>query len=738
MKKAFVIVVLLAFLAIPSFALGANWTVMIYMAADNDLEPYAINDFLELSSVGSSSSINILVQLDRAGLDTRYERWTITHRFRVTKGMTPIQSNAIANWGDGKGGREVNMGDPNSLKDFVEWAMRNYPANHYLLVLWNHGQGWKMKEEEAIKWVCYDDNSKDAMWAYEIREALKGKRLSIVAIDACLMGTIEIMAELMDIADYFVASEEVVPANGFPYDKVMSALSSNPSMTPRGFSQVIVEKYREYYLNSPLPVTLSAIDMSYAESLINALNELIEEISSKELWSLVKSIRSRVLSFQGNYQVDLGNFANLFLSEGSSKASSLISAIESAKISEYHSSSLSGASGISIYFPPEREYNPSYSDTRRNFLLYSNWNDFLKSYFKATAPQIKVPWSENKPDIDGSLRYDEWEDAYKIEKDDVKIYLKCDDKYLYIGIDNPKDSTIDEGDRIGIYFDSDGDWSWPATKGAEGNYWIRYEEGEWKGLFRAIWGNSGMPSPDSSTATLSQDEVHFAISSSEGHLKYEIRIDYTSRWRAYLGKELHLYIFAYDAKKNSDDIRWPNELSGSDYGYLSPVNYGVIKLGEEGTPKIEVSPEEIDFGEVKIDETEEETLTIKNIGTATLEVEARLDGDDSDSFSITPTYFEILPGESANMKVYFTPKREGTLNAVITLESNDPLRSTCYVYLEGIGKEEESGWSLGGCQASWGSHGLSNLLLLTPLALLKVKNVFNRRLCQRARPRRSL
>gem|GEM_PF-3887175 len=67
MRRLFVTALVVALLSLPTLAWGANWTVMIYMAADNDLEPYAISDFLELSSVGSSSSVNILVQLDRGG-----------------------------------------------------------------------------------------------------------------------------------------------------------------------------------------------------------------------------------------------------------------------------------------------------------------------------------------------------------------------------------------------------------------------------------------------------------------------------------------------------------------------------------------------------------------------------------------------------------------------------------------------------------------------------------------------
>ncbi|MCS7233584.1 MAG: clostripain-related cysteine peptidase [Synergistetes bacterium] len=717
MKTTLKMILIASLILFPGYAWGiANWTVMIYMAADNDLEYYALNDFLELSSVGSSTNVKIVVQLDRGGYDSRYGAWTKAHRFYVTRGMTPTEGNAISNWGDGKGGREINTGDPGELKKFVEWAITNYPANNYLLVLWNHGQGWKNKSEkegkEPTKWIFYDDTSDDVLWMFELKEALKGKRLSIVAMDACLMGTIEAMTELLGIADYFVGSEAEVPANGLPYNTIMSSLLSNPSMTPRSLCEIIVEKYGDFYKSSVLPVTISAIDMSKLNQVIEALDNFVEGTISRKDWNSIKNARSSVLSFpyeeDYRYQIDLGNFTS---------DPSLKSAIGNAVFKKYNSSELSNASGISIYFPQGREYNPFYSDTRRTFLSLSKWNNLLKEYLKGTAPRADIPKSDVKPNIDGIIKGNEWEDAYIIEKEGVKIYLKCDEKYIYIAVDDIKDSTLNINDRVGIYFDTNGDWSWPQSRGNEGNYWIRYDGTKWEGVFRAIWGNSGMPNSDENYESLSSNELTFATSLSTGHLVYEIRIDYTLRWKANPGDEVHLYIFAYDGGKNQDDICWPQDLTGIDYGHLSPLNYGTVKLGERiEIPSIEVKPEEIDFGEVKVDKTETRNITVKNVGTGTLFVEASLEGKGSSSFSISPASLALSPGESGNISVSFKPKRDESYTAYVVIRSNDPLKDTCYVYLRGEGKEEI--WLLGGCTASGCENGLSYLLFLIPLFLI--------------------
>jgi len=109
---------------------------MVYLDADNNLEYAGTEDFLELASVGSDANTNILVQFDRrSGYDTSHGDWTTCKRFYVTRGMLPTPGFALEDLG------EMNMGDPNTLSSFVNWATANYPADNYALVLWNHGSG---------------------------------------------------------------------------------------------------------------------------------------------------------------------------------------------------------------------------------------------------------------------------------------------------------------------------------------------------------------------------------------------------------------------------------------------------------------------------------------------------------------------------------------------------------------------------------------------------------------------
>src|SRR5688500_8969139 len=92
----------------------AKWTVMVYIAGDNDLEDYVVKDLeLELAPTGSSANVQVVALADRApGYDTSYGDWQTTKLYHVTQGMKADAAGAVADWG------ERNMGDKQTLIDF--------------------------------------------------------------------------------------------------------------------------------------------------------------------------------------------------------------------------------------------------------------------------------------------------------------------------------------------------------------------------------------------------------------------------------------------------------------------------------------------------------------------------------------------------------------------------------------------------------------------------------------------
>jgi len=174
--------------------LEADWLFMVYLDADNNLESAGIDDLNEMEVAGSTDNVKIVVQMDRSsggtwGDDTSNGNWTGAKRFYVTQDADTaiINSPVIADLG------EVNMGDPATLQSFIEWAIANYPARHYTLVLWDHGSGWRERTATtAMKSICSDDQANDELTMTELRSALNaanattGKVLDIIGFDACL------------------------------------------------------------------------------------------------------------------------------------------------------------------------------------------------------------------------------------------------------------------------------------------------------------------------------------------------------------------------------------------------------------------------------------------------------------------------------------------------------------------------------------------------------------------------
>ena len=147
-----------ALLAAPAPAGAApapkQWTVMLYLDGENrEIQGDLLTAFADMiaADVGSNADVSVVVQFDRIPKSSAYGGWTEAHRFYVTPGMEPTPANAIADWGDGRGGREVEMSDGATLRSFVTWAADTYPAARYALIVADHGYGWKG--------LCIDETS---------------------------------------------------------------------------------------------------------------------------------------------------------------------------------------------------------------------------------------------------------------------------------------------------------------------------------------------------------------------------------------------------------------------------------------------------------------------------------------------------------------------------------------------------------------------------------------------------
>ena len=343
------VLLLFALAALAGPAQAASWTFLVYLDADNNLESYGLDDFLEMASVGSSSEVNIVVMMDRiTGYSTAYDDWRGVRRGKVMAGDEPDSS-----WGSSMG--ELNMGAEQTLIDFVEWGVGAYPATNYAVVLWNHGNGWRMKkEDEPVKAVCWDDTSGDSLSMTEVRSALNTVGSSVgspalVGFDACLMGMVEVAYEIRAGADVMVGSEDNEPGPGWPYDLVCGELVGDSSMTPAEFGAAIVNCYVESYGDSQ---TMSAIDLSQMGNLATKLDLLAQTL--RDDWD-------------GDVTACDGAAVNVQ------------AALETAVIREQHGGSRPGSHGLSVYFP-ENGPTSSYSTSTIQLPGDVRWDEFLEDF----------------------------------------------------------------------------------------------------------------------------------------------------------------------------------------------------------------------------------------------------------------------------------------------------------------------------------------------------------------------
>ena len=421
---------------------GQTWLVMLYQDADNKmLEEDIYLDLNEAERTGSSDRVHIVSQIDRyRGGYSGESNWTSTKRLYVTtdNNLNRVGSQEMSDLG------EVNMGDGETLVDFVIWAIETFPADRHVLILSDHGMGWPGGWSDTDPPVQQETSSPiasrvgnqlylnelDAALG-EIRSRTGLERFELIGMDACLMGHLEVFESLQPHARYAVASQETEPALGWAYTGFLDGLVSNPDMNGEDLGKLIVQSYitedqrivdnqaRAEYLRQSSPlgglfgvfnepsadqlarqlsdsITLTAINLDTLPQLMDSVNQLAYTLQSADP-RLVAKARTYAQSFTSIFgsdvppsYIDLGSFVQLLIREGrvdSQMANRVLEALNEAVIAEKHGSKKPGATGVSVYFPNTQLYeNPvtgaeSYTLVANRFAANSLWDDFLAFHY---------------------------------------------------------------------------------------------------------------------------------------------------------------------------------------------------------------------------------------------------------------------------------------------------------------------------------------------------------------------
>jgi len=312
-----------------------DWTFLVFMAADNNLEAGGELDMNEMEAVGSNENINIVVQLDRNGKYSQESemKWSGCRRYFIKKDTQPkkVTSPMLEDLGP------IDTATPESLLNFVKWAKQRYPAKRYALILWNHGTGWKEIQPDispsimtphgatgdnpfdTISYnISYDDTSGTSMdiptlgkTLIKVKDIL-GKPIDLLGFDACLMQMLEVAHESSASALFQVASTDLEPERGWPYDAFLKKLAAAPDMDGRRLGTAIVDTYKaSYQMGSQgnTAVTLSLLDLSKVDDVTNKLNSFVTAVKSgiREI-DRIEQAREAALKFVYKDYIDLGHY----------------------------------------------------------------------------------------------------------------------------------------------------------------------------------------------------------------------------------------------------------------------------------------------------------------------------------------------------------------------------------------------------------------------------------------------
>ncbi|MHA1124142.1 MAG: clostripain-related cysteine peptidase [Candidatus Heimdallarchaeota archaeon] len=381
-----------------------NWTFMIYIAGDNNLEGAAIDDLQEMEQAGGSSAeINIIVFLDRHyQYDNSNGDWTEARIYDVVADTTPfIDSTLLDNLG------EVNTGDAATLNNFIDFCFTNYPADHYCLDIWDHGGGvYGAAQDETSSFDMLRLNEMDTA----IQQACDdyGERIDVFTMDCCVMNMAEMAFEVREYCDYFVASEENIPWDGFNYEDIFTYVLANPDLNSLQLCNTLVSSYASEYLTEDL-VTISTIDLSEIDDVATAFDSfstvVIDAIKNRNFGYPFFLARGSSTVFFDNRFVDIIHLAEQVKYFGNLQSitdvcDSLIEAVDDAVLYNWQHSSLDGnANGMSVFLPIS-DFNIDGSTmyayanrtgifTGMDWQAATLWGEFIRDYYdhyQLTAP----------------------------------------------------------------------------------------------------------------------------------------------------------------------------------------------------------------------------------------------------------------------------------------------------------------------------------------------------------------
>ena len=293
----------------------------------------------------------------------------------------------------------ANMGEAETLTDFLTWGQENFPTNHNMLVLWDHGGG-------SAKGVCFDENyGFDALTLPELKTAFDEAELStkfdIIGFDACLMASIETAAVVQNFAEYMVASEEIEPSGGLDYKALAESFAKETDSLEVG--KTICDSFMEKCKKSNKDdiSTLSLVNLSKLNPIFDHLDSLGKSLSEfvgkDNAFSKVISAAKRCEKFGydsvfsgSSNMIDFLDFGKLVVLSDFDAFSKVYDIVEEAVVYSVTGEQRDNG-GISFYYPID--YDEKEMTEYISLGISEPYNKFMSTYY-LNAPDETIAFSD--------------------------------------------------------------------------------------------------------------------------------------------------------------------------------------------------------------------------------------------------------------------------------------------------------------------------------------------------------
>lgn len=376
-----------------------EWTFLIYLNGNNNLDSFGKYNINQMEKVGSTDRVNVVVQWASIA-NGKTQRLLVQKDYDSAKVTSPVLEDL------GK----VDMGDWHNLVSFIEWGVKNYPAQHYFIDVWNHGSGWHELKLKGFQPsfnpldISLDDNTGHSISTTQLGQALTeaarvvGHKVDVYGSDACLMAMAEVASEMKNSVKYYLGSQDLEPGEGWPYDAILTQWNKKPDTSPQEVAKIVTEEYVKSYQggqNGDNEVTFSVFDLEKTDRLYFAIDSM-----SQRLRSLDPVSRKKVVQVFGKsqmfYHSDYRDFLDFVDQIEKIPGTPLVDAKELVEVKKAMSDYLvvnantrgfRRAQGVSIWMPGRLStYNSrsKYYNTLQ-FQADTKWGDTLRDLLQSAA-----------------------------------------------------------------------------------------------------------------------------------------------------------------------------------------------------------------------------------------------------------------------------------------------------------------------------------------------------------------